>query len=353
MAKKKTNEEMFNDLVEGIEKDLGSGAVRVGFTGGIVKCKAISTSCLSLDAALGVGGVPIGRIIEIFGPESSGKTTLSLHVAAEAQKNFKDKKVAFIDVEHAIDPFYARNIGVDMDNLLFSQPNSAEEALNLVDRLVRSGLFSVIITDSVAALTPQCELDGEIGDHNVGAQARLMGQAMRKFKSIANEYSTALIFINQIRDNIGGMPGMKTTTTPGGRALKFHASVRIEIKRIGSEFEGAAQSKNRKAIANKTVAKIIKNKVAPPFLDASFLIYFGEGISREADLLNLAVKYKIIKKAGSWYEYGGENFANGLREAVLYLKENKKLADDIDSKIRPIVLDIAGSEDIKETEQEE
>jgi recombination protein RecA len=274
--------------------------------------KVLSTSVPSLDKALGIGGLPVGRIIEIYGPESSGKTTLALTVMAQAQRN--GGNVAFVDAEHALDPIYAQNLGVDMDNVLLSQPDSGEQALEIVDLLVNSGDMSVVVVDSVAALTPRSELDGEMGDQNVGKQAKLMSQAMRKLAGVASKNDCILIFINQLRDKIGVMWGSPETTT-GGKALKFFASVRIDIRRIASLKNG------EDVIGNKTRVKIVKNKLAPPFKEIEFDIIYGEGISKESDLLDIAIEKGIITKSGAWFAFEGANFAQGREKARLFLKE--------------------------------
>lgn len=276
------------------------------------KPHVLSTSVPSLDKALGIGGLPYGRIIEIYGPESSGKTTLALTVIAEAQRN--GGSVAFVDAEHALDPIYAQNIGVDMDNVLVSQPDSGEQALEVVDALVRTGEISVVVVDSVAALTPRSELDGEMGDQNVGKQAKLMSQAMRKLAGAASKNGCLIIFINQLRDKIGVMWGSPETTT-GGKALKFFASVRIDIRRIASLKNG------EDVIGNKTRVKIVKNKLAPPFKEVEFDIIYGEGISKESDLLEIAIEKGVITKSGAWFSFEGSNFAQGKEKARLSLKE--------------------------------
>jgi recombination protein RecA len=317
--KNKDNKEL-KGLLEELKKEFGEGSIMTLETIPKVDVETISTGSPSLDLALGVGGLPRGRIIEIYGPESSGKTTLALSVAAQVQK--EGGSVAFIDTEHALDPDYAKRIGVDVDKLVISQPDSGEDALNIVERLVRSGLFDLIIVDSVAALVPRAELEGEVGDQFIGLQARMMSQALRKLTGIISKTRTVLIFINQIRAMIGGMiPGQETT--PGGKALKFYASVRIELKRVSQIKKG------EEVIGNKIKAKIVKNKVAPPFKSAELDIYFNEGISYEADLLNVAEKMGIVKKTGNSYFFEETKLGGSFQSAREFLKENKELAKKI------------------------
>src|SRR5688572_10901132 len=309
-----------------IEKQFGKGAVlRLGSKESIVPVSTISTGSISLDHALGVGGFPRGRICEIFGPESSGKTTIALQVIAEAQK--VGGMAAFVDVEHALDPGYARKLGVDVDNLLVSQPDYAEQALEITSVLVSSGSVDVLVVDSVAALVPKAELDGEMGDAFVGIQARLMSQAMRKLTGIVSKSNTCLIFINQIREKIGVMFGSPETTS-GGRALKFYSSVRTDIRRIAAIKEGDV------VIGNRTKVKVVKNKVAPPFREAEFDILYGEGVSREGDLIDLAVAQNIIEKSGSWYSYKSERIGQGRENARTFLKENVDICESIDAEVR-------------------
>jgi recombination protein RecA len=309
-----------------IEKQFGKGSiVRLGSREAVLPVSAISTGSISLDAALGVGGFPRGRIIEIFGPESSGKTTVALQVIAEAQKN--GGMAAFIDVEHALDPVYAKGLGVDVDNLLVSQPDYAEQALEITSTLVSSGSIDVLVVDSVAALVPKAELDGEMGDTFVGVQARLMSQAMRKLTGIVSKSNTCLIFINQIREKIGVMFGNPETTS-GGRALKFYSSVRADIRRIAAIKEGEAVTGNR------TKVKIVKNKVAPPFREAEFDIIYGQGISREGDLIDLGVAQNLVEKSGSWYSYKGERIGQGRENARAFLKENADIRQKLDAELR-------------------
>src|SRR5687768_529903 len=306
-----------------IEKQFGKGSIlRLGSKDAVVPVSVISSGSISLDAALGAGGFPRGRINEIFGPESSGKTTVALQVVAEAQR--QGGMAAFIDVEHALDPIYARKLGVDVDNLLVSQPDYAEQALEITSVLIGSGSIDVLIVDSVAALVPKAELDGEMGDTFVGVQARLMSQAMRKLTGIVSKSNTCLIFINQIREKIGVMFGSPETTS-GGRALKFYSSVRTDIRRIAAIKEGDV------VIGNRTKVKVVKNKVAPPFREAEFDILYGEGVSREGDLIDLAVAQNIIEKSGSWYSYKSERIGQGRENARTFLKENTDTRDTIDA----------------------
>jgi len=315
------------DLTLGqIEKQFGKGSIlRLGSKDAIVPVSVISTGSISLDAALGVGGFPRGRVTEIYGPESSGKTTIALQVVAEAQK--KGGMAAFIDVEHALDPAYARKLGVDVDNLLVSQPDYGEQALEITGALIASGSIDVLVVDSVAALVPKAELDGEMGDSHMGLQARLMSQALRKLTGVVSKSKTCLIFINQIREKIGVMFGNPETTT-GGRALKFYASVRIDIRRIASIKDGEA------VIGNRTKVKVVKNKVASPFREAEFDIIYGEGISREGDLIDLGVAQNVIEKSGSWFSYKGERIGQGRENARQFLKDNGDIRQAIDTELR-------------------
>jgi recombination protein RecA len=309
-----------------IEKQFGKGSiVRLGSKEAIVQVAAISSGSISLDNALGVGGFPRGRIVEIFGPESSGKTTVALQVVAEAQK--AGGMAAFIDVEHALDPIYARKLGVDVDNLLVSQPDYAEQALEITAALIISGSIDVLVVDSVAALVPKAELDGEMGDSHMGVQARLMSQAMRKLTGSVSKSNTCLIFINQIREKIGVMFGNPETTS-GGRALKFYSSVRADIRRIAAIKEGDIVTGNR------TKVKIVKNKVAAPFREAEFDIIYGEGISREGDLIDLGVAQNIVEKSGSWYSYKGERIGQGRENARQFLKDNPDIRQQVDAELR-------------------
>ncbi len=308
-----------------IEKQFGKGSVmKLGdFTA--MNVEAIPTGALSLDVALGIGGIPRGRIIEVFGPESSGKTTLALHMIAEAQK--MGGEAAFIDAEHALDPVYAKHLGVDIDNLIVSQPDTGEQALEIAEALVRSGALDIIVVDSVAALVPKAEIDGDMGDAHVGLQARLMSQALRKLAGVINKSKCVIVFINQLREKVGVMFG-NPETTPGGRALKFYASVRLDIRRIESiKQEG-------EVIGNRTRVKVVKNKVAPPFREAEFDIIYGKGISKEGNLLDIAVNLEIVDKSGSWFAYNGERIGQGRENAKQYLIDNPKVAEEIEKKIR-------------------
>jgi recombination protein RecA len=309
-----------------IEKQFGKGSIlRLGSKEAIVPVSAISTGSISLDYALGVGGFPRGRICEIFGPESSGKTTIALQVVAEAQK--MGGMAAFIDVEHALDPIYAKQLGVDVDNLLVSQPDFAEQALEITAALITSGSIDVLVVDSVAALVPKAELDGEMGDSHMGVQARLMSQAMRKLTGIVAKSNTCLVFINQIREKIGVMFGNPETTT-GGRALKFYSSIRVDIRRIAAIKDGETVTGNR------TKVKVVKNKVAPPFREAEFDIIYGEGVSREGDLLDLGVANNIVEKSGSWFSYKGERIGQGRENARQFMKDNPDVRAKVDAELR-------------------
>jgi len=309
-----------------IEKQFGKGSiVRLGSKEAIVPISVISSGAISIDAALGTGGFPRGRVCEIFGPESSGKTTISLQVIAEAQK--RGGMAAFIDVEHALDPIYARKLGVDVDNLLVSQPDYGEQALEITAALVASGSIDVLVVDSVAALVPKAELEGEMGDSHMGLQARLMSQALRKLTGIVSKSKTCLIFINQIRDKIGVMFGSPETTT-GGRALKFYSSVRVDIRRIAAIKDGDA------IVGNRTKVKIVKNKLASPFREAEFDIIYGEGISKEGDLIDLGVANNIVEKSGSWLSYKGERIGQGRENAKQFLKDNQDIRQTIELEVR-------------------
>jgi len=313
-----------------IEKQFGKGSVmRMGDTSAIRNVEAISTGSLSLDVALGIGGLPKGRVVEIYGPESSGKTTLTLQVVAEAQK--QGGTAAFIDAEHALDPQYAVKLGVNVDELLVSQPDTGEQALEITDMLVRSGAVDVVVVDSVAALTPKAEIEGEMGDSHVGLQARLMSQALRKLTANIKRTNCLVIFINQIRMKIGVMFGSPETTT-GGNALKFYASVRLDIRRIG------AIKKGDEVVGNDTRVKVVKNKVAPPFKQVEFEILYGEGISREGELIELGVKQGIVDKAGAWYSYNGDRIGQGKENVRNFLKENPDIAAQIDTRLRAELL---------------
>ncbi len=308
-----------------IEKQFGKGSVmKLGdFTA--MNVEAIPTGALSLDIALGIGGIPRGRIIEVFGPESSGKTTLALHVIAEAQK--MGGEAAFIDAEHALDPVYAKHLGVDIDNLIVSQPDTGEQALEIAEALVRSGALDIIVVDSVAALVPKAEIDGDMGDSHVGLQARLMSQALRKLAGVINKSKCVIVFINQLREKVGVMFG-NPETTPGGRALKFYASVRLDIRRI------EAIKQEGEVVGNRTRVKVVKNKVAPPFREAEFDIIYGKGISKEGNLLDIAVNLEIIDKSGSWFSYNGDRIGQGRENAKSYLMDNPKIAEEVEKKIR-------------------
>jgi recombination protein RecA len=309
-----------------IEKQFGKGSImRLGQKDAVTAVPAISTGAVSLDYALGIGGVPRGRVVEIFGPESSGKTTLSLQVIAEAQK--LGGMAAFVDAEHALDAQYAQKLGVDLDNLLVSQPDNGEQALEIVEVLVRSGGVDVVVVDSVAALVPRAEIDGEMGEAQMGLQARLMSQALRKLTGVVSKSKTCLIFINQLREKIGVMFGNPETTT-GGRALKFYASVRIDIRRIGAIKDGD------QVVGGRTRVKIVKNKVAPPFREAEFDVMYGEGISREGDLLDLAVDRKIVEKSGTWFAFSGDRLGQGRENVKQFLKDNPATFKAIEERVR-------------------
>jgi recombination protein RecA len=319
-------EKLLAAAISQIEKDHGKGAImRLGSRDILVPVSVIPSGCLSIDAALGVGGFPRGRVIEIYGPESGGKTTMTLHVIAEAQK--LGGQAAFIDAEHALDPVYARKLGVDVDNLLVSQPDNGEQALEIAETLIRSGGVDIVVVDSVAALVPKAELEGDMGDPQMGLQARLMSQALRKLTGIVSKSRTCLIFINQIREKIGVMFGNPETTT-GGRALKFYASMRVDIRRIQAIKEGD------KVVGSRTRAKVVKNKVAAPFREAEFDIVYGEGISREGDLIDLGVDKGLIEKSGTWLSFGGERMGQGRENARIFLKENKDIRDKLENTLR-------------------
>jgi len=311
-----------------MDKQFGRGTVlRLG-ADNIVPVSVISSGCLSLDAALGVGGFPRGRVVEIFGPESSGKTTIALQVIAQAQKT--GGAAAFVDAEHALDPQYARKLGVDIDNLLISQPDTGEQALEITAALIACGAIDVVVVDSVAALVPKAELEGEMGDSHMGLHARLMSQALRKLTGVVSRTNTCMIFINQIREKIGVMFGSPETTT-GGRALKFYSSVRVDIRRIGALKDGDA------IIGNRTKAKIVKNKVASPFREAEFDILYGEGASREGDLIDMGVARNLVEKSGSWFSYGGERMGQGRENSRVYLKEHPAAAQKLDDDLRQVL----------------
>jgi recombination protein RecA len=327
-----------------IEKKFGKGSIMRLGERPHEEVGSISTNCLSLDAAIGVGGMPRGRIVEIYGPESSGKTTLALQVVAQAQK--MGGVAAYIDAEHAMDPEYAEKLGVDIDDMLISQPDSGEQALDIAETLVRSASVDVIVVDSVAALVPRAEIDGDMGDSHMGLQARLMSQALRKMTSIISNSNTCFIFINQLRDKIGVMFGSPETTT-GGKALKFYASVRIDIRRIGAIKEGD------KMVGNRTRVKVVKNKVAPPFRETEFDIMYGEGISREGDLLDLAVNHNVVEKSGAWFSYSGERLGQGRENSKNTLKENPELLERIEHEVKVKLGMIAGEPVAQVAEVEE
>lgn len=325
-----TNRQKALDAALGqIERQFGKGAIMRLGDNKALNIEAISTGSLSLDIALGIGGLPTGRVIEIYGPESSGKTTLTLQVIAEAQK--AGKTCAFVDAEHALDPVYAQNLGVNVDELLISQPDTGEQALEICDMLVRSGAVDVVIIDSVAALTPKAEIEGEMGDTHVGLQARLMSQALRKLTGNMKKSNTMCIFINQIRMKIGVMFGNPETTT-GGNALKFYSSVRLDIRRTGALKEG------EEVVGNETRVKVVKNKVAPPFKQAEFQIIYGKGISKEGELIDLGVKHKLVEKAGAWYSYQGDKIGQGKANSMKFLVENPEIANDIEKRLRDMLL---------------
>ena len=327
-----------------IEKAYGKGSImKLGNNAGNTEIEVIPTGCLSLDLALGIGGLPRGRIVEIYGPESSGKTTVALHAVAQAQK--MGGIAAFIDAEHALDPVYAKHLGVNLDELYVSQPDTGEQALNIVDSLVRSSAVDIIVVDSVAALTPKAEIEGEVGDSVVGAQARLMSQALRKLAGITNKSNTCVVFINQLREKVGVMFGNPEVTT-GGKALKFYASIRIDVRKteILKDTEGAA--------GNRTRAKVVKNKLAPPFRQAEFDIMYGEGVSQEGCLIDLGTQYDVIKKSGAWYSYNDNKVANGKEKMRQFLKDNPELASEIESKIRVAAKGMSAEEIAGETGEE-
>ena len=326
MEKDQNKRKALESAIAQIEKQYGKGSVmKLGDTASGMEVETVPTGALSLDIALGVGGIPKGRVIEIYGPESSGKTTVALHMVAEVQK--KGGIAGFIDAEHALDPVYARNIGVDIDELYISQPDCGEQALEITETMVRSGAVDIVIVDSVAALVPKAEIDGDMGDSHVGLQARLMSQALRKLTGVINKSNCIVIFINQLREKVGVMFGNPETTT-GGRALKFYSSVRLDVRRIETLKQGGEM------IGNHVRVKVVKNKVAPPFQEAEFDIMFGKGISREGDVLDLAVKHDIIAKSGAWYAYGGNKIGQGRENAKQYLKDNPEICKEVEHKVR-------------------
>lgn len=309
-----------------IEKQFGKGSVmKLGDAGTGMNVETVPTGSLSLDIALGMGGIPKGRIVEIYGPESSGKTTVALHMVAEMQK--RGGIAGFIDAEHALDPAYAKNIGVDIDNLYISQPDNGEQALEITETMVRSGAIDIVIVDSVAALVPKAEIDGDMGDSHVGLQARLMSQALRKLTAVISKSNCIVIFINQLREKVGVMFGSPETTT-GGRALKFYSSIRLDVRRIETLKQGG------EVIGNRTRVKIVKNKIAPPFKEAEFDIMFGQGISREGDILDLAANIGVISKSGAWYAYEGDKIGQGRENAKIFLKEHKEIMEEVEVKVR-------------------
>lgn len=327
-----------------IEKQFGKGAVMKLGERTAMQIESISTGALSLDLALGIGGLPRGRVVEIFGPESSGKTTVALHVIAEAQKG--GGTAAFIDAEHALDPAYAAKLGVDIDNLIVSQPDTGEQALEITEALVRSGAIDVIVVDSVAALVPKAEIDGEMGDSHVGLQARLMSQALRKLAGVISKSSTICIFINQLREKVGIMFG-NPETTPGGRALKFYASVRLDVRKIETLRNGTD------IVGSRTKVKVVKNKVAPPFKEAEFDIIYGEGISREGCILDMAVAIDVVDKSGAWFSYNGQRIGQGRDNARVYLKNNPQLRDEVETKVRASFIKVPVEGDVSRDEENE
>ncbi|MDO4267602.1 MAG: recombinase RecA [Eubacteriales bacterium] len=311
-----------------IEKSYGKGSImKLGDSGTNMNIETVPTGALSLDLALGLGGVPKGRVVEIYGPESSGKTTVALHMVAEVQK--RGGIAGFIDAEHALDPVYAKNIGVDIDNLYISQPDNGEQALEITETMVRSGAVDIVIVDSVAALVPKAEIDGEMGDSHVGLQARLMSQALRKLTGVISKSNCCVIFINQLREKVGVMFGNPETTT-GGRALKFYASVRLDVRRTESIKAGG------EVVGNHVRVKVVKNKIAPPFKEAEFDIMFGQGISREGDILDLAVKDNVVEKSGAWYAYNGAKIGQGRENAKIYFKEHPEVCAEVEQKVREL-----------------
>ena len=319
-----------DEAIKDIKKNFGVGSIMKLGDAPNVAVDAIPTGSLTLDAALGVGGVPRGRVIEIYGPESSGKTTVALHVVAEAQR--MGGEAAFIDAEHALDPVYAKNLGVDIDNLIVAQPDTGEQALEIAEALVRSGAIDIIVVDSVAALVPKAEIEGEMGDSHVGLLARLMSQALRKLTGITSKTGTSVIFINQLREKVGVVYG-NPETTPGGRALKYFASVRLDVRRIEAIKNGT------ELVGNRTRVKVVKNKVAPPFKEAEFDIMYGKGISKEGNILDVAVAYDIIKKSGAWFSYDGEKLGQGRDNVKKYMAENPEFTAKIEAQVREILLD--------------
>ncbi|MCF0121967.1 MAG: recombinase RecA [Lachnospiraceae bacterium] len=328
MANSDDKMQALDDALGQIEKQYGKGAVmKLGDSGMNINVETVPTGSLSLDVALGLGGVPRGRIIEIYGPESSGKTTVALHMVAEVQK--REGIAGFIDAEHALDPVYAKNIGVDIDNLYISQPDNGEQALEITETMVRSGAVDIVIVDSVAALVPKAEIDGDMGEIHVGLQARMMSQACRKLTAAISKTNCLVIFINQLREKVGIMFGNPETTT-GGRAMKFYSSVRLDVRKIEALKQGG------EVIGNRTRIKVVKNKIAPPFKEAEFDIMFGSGISREGDVLDLAVKMDMIQKNGAWFTYNGNKIGQGRENSKIYLKEHPKVMDEVEAKVRSV-----------------
>lgn len=342
---KSEKDKALEEALAKIQKQFGKGSImKLGEKGAQMNVEAISTGSISLDMATGIGGVPKGRIIEIFGPESSGKTTLTLHIVAEAQKT--GGRAAFIDAEHALDPVYAKNLGVDVENLLVSQPDTGEQALEICDMLVRSGALDVIVIDSVAALVPKAEIQGDMGDAHVGLQARLMSQALRKITGSINRSNTCVIFINQLREKVGVVYGSPEVTT-GGRALKFYSSMRLDVRKTETIKVGDS------IMGNRTRVKVVKNKVAPPFKQAEFDIMYGEGISKEGDVLDCAVDAKLIEKAGSWYSYKGERIGQGRENIKTYLKEHPDVVDEIEGRLLDMLKNEAAPQKEAEVSEEE
>lgn len=342
---KSEKDKALEEALAKIQKQFGKGSImKLGEKGAQMNVEAISTGSISLDVATGIGGVPKGRIIEIFGPESSGKTTLTLHIVAEAQKT--GGRAAFIDAEHALDPVYAKNLGVDVENLLVSQPDTGEQALEICDMLVRSGALDVIVIDSVAALVPKAEIQGDMGDAHVGLQARLMSQALRKITGSINRSNTCVIFINQLREKVGVVYGSPEVTT-GGRALKFYSSMRLDVRKTETIKVGDS------IMGNRTRVKVVKNKVAPPFKQAEFDIMYGEGISKEGDVLDCAVDAKLIEKAGSWYSYKGERIGQGRENIKTYLKEHPDVVDEIEGRLLDMLKNEAAPQKEAEVSEEE
>ncbi len=336
-------EKSLDSTISDIERQFGKGSImRLGESTSIEGIESISTGCLSLDVALGVGGIPRGRIVELYGPEASGKTTVALHMVAEAQK--EDGYAAFIDAEHSLDASYAGRIGVDVDNLLISQPDTGEQALEISEALIRSGAVDLIVIDSVAALVPRAEIEGEMGDSHVGLQARLMSQAMRKLAGAISKSHTTLVFVNQIREKVGVMFG-NPEVTPGGRALKFYSSVRIDVRRVEALKDGS------ESLGIRVRARVVKNKVAPPFREAEFDLMYGQGISREGDLLDMGVEHDIITQAGSWYSYGDDRLGQGRKNAKEWLADNEEKAAEIEQAILQ-ELEIANDDEDGDTEEE-